>query len=90
MLRTTGAGGSLQKDIWSTVPGGGTPVFFGGKKAMMLQTKWKEEQQSTGTIAVTGAQWPLCVVVICYISSVWFRVASSACLSSRNFRDSNN
>lgn len=61
MLRTIGAGGSLQKDIWSTVPGGGTPVFFGGKKAMRLQTKWKEEQQSTGTLAVTLVPNGLCV-----------------------------
>lgn len=61
MLRTIGAGGSLQKDIWSTVPGGGTPVFFGGKKAMMLQTKLKVEQQNMGTIAVTLAASGLCV-----------------------------
>lgn len=45
------------------MPGGGTPVFFEGKKAVMLQTKLKVEQRSTGTIAVTLVANGLCVQV---------------------------
>lgn len=91
MLRTIGAGGSLQEDIWSKMPGGGTPVFFWGGGSYDASDKiesgatehWDHSSDS-------GDQWLLCTGVICYISSVWFGVASLACLGSRNFGDSNN